>query len=165
MGNPVEFAGDASDLHLGPASITYNGSNLGYTLNDSVSIQVEQESTEILPDQSSLPVKDIITGMTLNVTMTLGEVTTANLDLLPGFSGGTLSDPMGTDLLTGAKELILYPLSDGDTNVYTFPKASPMMTGPIQFARTTPQGLELNFKCYFDSAGGTALTVSQKSAE
>lgn len=165
MGNPVDFAGDASDLHLGPASITYNGSNLGYTLNDSVSIQIEQESTEILPDQSSLPVKDIITGMTLNVTMTLGEVTTSNLALLPGFSGGTLSDPMGTDLLTGAKELILYPLSDGDTNVYTFPKASPMMTGPIQFARTTPQGLELNFKCYFDSAGGTALTVSQKSAE
>ena len=163
MGNPATFVGDASDIHLGPASITYNGNNLGYTLNDSVSIQIEQESTEILPDQSSLPVKDIITGMTLNVTMTLGEVTTDNLNLLPGFSGGTLSDPMGTDLLTGAKELILYPVSDGDTNVYTFPKASPMMTGPIQFARTTPQGLELNFKCYFDSAGGTALTVSQKS--
>ena len=164
MGNPATFVGDASDIHLGPASITYNGTNLGYTLNDSVSIQIEQESTEILPDQSSLPVKDIITGMTLNVTMTLGEVTTANLNLLPGFSGGTLSDPMGTDLLTGAKELILYPLSDGDTNVYTFPKASPMMTGQIQFARTTPQGLELNFKCYFDSAGGTALTVTQKAA-
>jgi len=90
MGNPVEFAGNASDLHLGPASVTYNGKNLGYTLNDSVSIQIEQESTEILPDQSSLPVKDIITGMTLNVTMTLARSRLPILIFCP-VSAGVLS--------------------------------------------------------------------------
>ena len=67
------FNGDPSTLHMGPASITYDGVNLGYTLNDSVAINVNMTSTPILPDQASLPVKDIITNLEVTVTMTLGE--------------------------------------------------------------------------------------------
>ena len=151
--SPQPFKGDPTKLRLGPASITFDNANLGYTLNDSVSIQIDQESTEIQPDQSALPLKDIITGMVLNVSMTLGEVTKDNLKLLPGFDNdGNLVNPMGVDLLDGAKELIVYPLSDADTLMYVFPKASPLMSGPMVFARETPQGLELNFKCYFDNS-------------
>ena len=57
------FPGDPKTLHMGPASITYCGNNLGYTLNDSVAINVNMTSTPILPDQVSLPVKDIITNL------------------------------------------------------------------------------------------------------
>ena len=156
------FQGNPEALRLGPASITYGTRNLGYTLNDSVSIQIDQESTEIQPDQASLPLKDIITGMNLNVTMTLGEVTSENINMLPGFENGVLKDPMGTDLFSTSKALIVYPLSSADSNMYIFPKASPMMSGPMAFARETPQGLELTFKCYFDSSDG-AMQVASKS--
>lgn len=159
--SPQTFKGSPEALRLGPASITYGDRNLGYTLNDSVSIQIDQESTEIQPDQASLPLKDIITGMNLNVTMTLGEVSSDNINMLPGFNNGKLSDPMGTDLLAGSKALIVYPLSSADGNMYVFPKASPMMSGPMAFARETPQGLELTFKCYFDSADGAMQIVSK----
>lgn len=163
MGSPVTFAGSASDLRLGPASITYNGRNLGYTLNDSVSIQLEQTSTEIQPDQASLPLKDIITGMTLTISMTLGEVTKENISMIPGFDGaGKLTDPIGIDMLAVAKELIVFPLSSADENMYIFPKASPMMTGPMQFARETPQGLELTFKAYVDSSD-MAMEIAAKT--
>ena len=159
--SPQTFKGSPEALRLGPASITYGDRNLGYTLNDSVAIQIDQESTEIQPDQASLPLKDIITGMNLNVTMTLGEVSSENINMLPGFKNGKLEDPIGTDLLAGSKALIVYPLSSADSNMYIFPKASPMMSGPMAFARETPQGLELTFKCYFDSADGAMQIVSK----
>ena len=127
------FVGDPSTLHMGPASITFNGNNLGYTLNDSVAINVNMTSTPILPDQASLPVKDIITNLEVTVTMTLGEVSSANLALLPGVSGGAGKDPVGIDLLDVAKELIVTPLEAGNGIAWTFPKASPLMDGPVPF--------------------------------
>ena len=164
MSTPKEFQGSPSDLRLGPASITYGDRNLGYTLNDSVSISLEQTSTPIQPDQASLPLKDIITGMNLEVSLTLGEVTRQNLKMLPGFDeDGNFKDPIGIDLLAIAKELIVAPISSDDDNIYVFPKATPLLNGPLGFARETPQGLELNFKCFVDSSG-TALMLESKSA-
>lgn len=158
------FNGDPSTLHMGPASITFGGNNLGYTLNDSVAINVNMTSTPILPDQASLPVKDIITNLEVTVTMTLGEVSSANLELLPGISGGKGTDPVGIDLLDVAKELIVTPLEAGNGIAWTFPKASPLMDGPVPFQRNTPQGLQLVFRAYAESAGGNYMTFSESSA-
>lgn len=158
------FNGDPSTLHMGPASITYGGVNLGYTLNDSVAINVNMTSTPILPDQASLPVKDVITNLEVTVTMTLGEVSSDNLALLPGVSGGAGKDPVGIDLLDVAKELIVTPLEKGNGIAWTFPKASPLMDGPVPFQRTTPQGLQLVFRAYVESAGGNYMTFSETSA-
>lgn len=158
------FNGDPSTLHMGPASITYDGVNLGYTLNDSVAINVNMTSTPILPDQASLPVKDIITNLEVTVTMTLGEVSSSNLALLPGVSGGKGKDPVGIDLLDVAKELIVTPLEAGNGIAWTFPKASPLMDGPVPFQRTTPQGLQLVFRAYVESAGGNYMTFSETTS-
>lgn len=158
------FTGDPSTLHMGPASITFNGDNLGYTLNDSVAINVNMTSTPILPDQASLPVKDIITNLEVTVTMTLGEVSSSNLALIPGVAAGEGKDPVGIDLLDVAKELIVTPLENGNGIAWTFPKASPLMDGPVPFQRTTPQGLQLVFRAYVESAGGNYMTFSETSA-
>mgnify|MGYP000960759643 CR=1 FL=1 len=158
------FNGDPSTLHMGPASITFNGNNLGYTLNDSVAINVNMTSTPILPDQASLPVKDIITNLEVTVTMTLGEVSSSNLALLPGVASGEGKDPVGIDLLDVAAELIVTPLKAGNGIAWTFPKASPLMDGPVPFQRTTPQGLQLVFRAYVESAGGNYMTFSETSA-
>ena len=146
------FVGNPADIHMGPASITYNGKNLGYTLNDSVEISTPMTVTPITPDQSSLPIKDIVTGVEATVTMTLGEVNVANLKLLPGADGNGLKDPVGIDMKAIAEELIVVPLDSGGGLSYTFPSASPMLSGAIQFAKNTPQGLQLTFKVYADSS-------------
>lgn len=157
------FTGDPSTLHMGPASITYNGNNLGYTLNDSVAINVNMTSTPILPDQASLPVKDIITNLEVTITMTLGEVSADNLALIPGVASGEGKDPVGTDLLDVAKELIVTPLEAGNGIAWTFPKASPLMDGPVPFQRTTPQGLQLVFRAYVDADTGNYMTFEETS--
>ena len=158
------FVGDPSTLHMGPASITFNGDNLGYTLNDSVAINVNMTSTPILPDQASLPVKDVITNLEVTVTMTLGEVSSSNLALIPGVAAGEGKDPVGIDLLDVAKELIVTPLENGNGIAWTFPKASPLMDGPVPFQRTTPQGLQLVFRAYVESAGGNYMTFAETTA-
>jgi hypothetical protein len=158
------FTGDPSTLHMGPASITYNGVNLGYTLNDSVAINVNMTSTPILPDQVSLPVKDIITNLEVTVTMTLGEVSAASLALIPGVAAGAGTDPVGIDLLSVAKELIVTPLKAGNGIAWTFPKAAPLMDGPVPFQRTTPQGLQLVFRVYVDTTTKQYMTFAETTA-
>lgn len=164
MATPVNFTGDAENLRLGPCSVTYGTANLGYTLNDSVSISLAQETAEIRPDQSATPVKDIIISQDLMVRMTLGEITVDRFNMVPGFDAGQLKEAIGIDLLDKGAELILYPMSTADTKMYVFPKATPFISGDISFARNTPQGLELTFKCYKSSGTeGYSMSYEDKS--
>lgn len=154
MGEAKAFVGNPANVHMGPSSLTYKGRNLGYTLNDSVAIGINMTSTPIQPDQASLPISDIVTGLEVSVKVTLGEVNSDNLKLIPGWDEASKSfkDPIGINLKAIADELILVPLDSSDTKVYSFPKVTPLLGGDISFAKTTPQGLQLNFKGYVDSA-------------
>ena len=66
------FQGNPADIHMGPAALFYNSRCLGYTLNDSVKINISMTPTPITPDQASLPLKDIITEMEASVDCILG---------------------------------------------------------------------------------------------
>lgn len=164
------FVGNPKDIHMGPAALFYGAEKrcLGYTLNDSVKINMSTTPTPITPDQSSLPLKDIITEMEVSVDVTLGEVTMENLDILPGVEGGVFKDPIGIDMKAVADQLIIVPMDESDTNIYTFPKVSPSLSDGISFMKTTPQGLSLNFKAYVDETEGANkgayLVVTQKEA-
>ena len=163
------FTGNPADIHMGPAALFYGADKrcLGYTLNDSVKINMSTTPTPITPDQSSLPLKDIITEMEVSIDVTLGEVTMANLDILPGVEGGVFKDPIGIDMKAVAEQLIIVPMDKSDTNIYTFPKVSPSLSDGISFMKTTPQGLSLNFKAYVDEEEGDSkgayLVVTQKA--
>jgi hypothetical protein len=152
-GTASPFVGDVTKIHMGPASITYKGRNLGYTLNDSVQISITQTTTPITPDQASLPVKDIITGTEVSVAMTLAEVNSSNLALVPGGDAAGFKDAIGVDMKALADELIIVALDSSNNDVWSLPKCAPYISGPIQFIKTTPQGLQLTFKGYTDSAG------------
>jgi hypothetical protein len=164
------FVGNPADIHMGPAALFWGTEQrcLGYTLNDSVAISITHTPTPITPDQASLPIKDIITEMEATITVTLGEVNEANLNMIPGAENGVFSDPIGIDMKEIAQQLTIVPIDDSDKNIYTFPKASPSMNGELSFVKNTPQGLSLTFKAYVDETDEAVkkpyLKISQKSA-
>ena len=155
------FKGNPADIHMGPAALFYEGRCLGYTLNDSVKINLLMTPTPITPDQASLPLKDIITEMEASVDATLGEVNEENLNLLPGVSNNSFKDPIGIDMKAISKEMRIVPIDSSDTKVYVLPQVCPSLSDAISFMKTTPQGLSLNFKAYVDSAG-VYLKIEQK---
>lgn len=156
------FVGNPADIHMGPAALFYDNRCLGYTLNDSVKINLSMTPTPITPDQASLPLKDIITEMTASIDAELGEVNQENLNLLPGVKNGIFSDPIGIDMKSIATELKIVPLDSSDDKIYILPKTCPLMSDGISFMKTTPQGLSLNFKAYVDSAG-SYLKIQSKA--
>lgn len=164
-----KFVGNPKDIHMGPAALFYGAEKrcLGYTLNDSVKINISTTPTPITPDQSSLPIKDIITEMEASVDVTLGEVTEENLDILPGVEGGKFKDPIGIDLKATAEPLLIIPMDESDDKYYLLPQVSPALTDGISFMKTTPQGLALNFKAYVDetegATSGAYLMVGKKT--
>jgi hypothetical protein len=139
---------------------------LGFTGNDSVKINLSVTPTPITPDQSSLPIKDIITAMEASVDVTLWEVSTANLNLLPGVEDGKFKDPIGIDMKAIAKAMKIVPLDASDNKIYFLPKVSPALTDGISFMKETPQGLSMNFKAYVDETDGdtkdTYLVIMDK---
>ena len=155
------FTGNPADIHMGPAALFYNGRCLGYTLNDSVKINLSMTPTPITPDQASLPLKDIITEMEASVDATLGEVNEENLNLIPGVASGSFKDPIGIDMKAISKEMRIVPIDSSDSKVYVLPQVCPSLSDAIPFMKTTPQGLSLNFKAYVDSAG-VYLKIEQK---
>ena len=153
------MAFEPSKLHMGPAEVTWNSIQLGYTLNDSVKINMSNETTPVTPDQASLPLMDVVTGTTITVDATFAQVEDI-LELLPGATESGLADPGGIDLKQIAAPLVITPFSvnsDGKTTpagiTYTFPLACPVVSDGIQFAKTTPQGITLSFKVYADATG------------
>ena len=166
------FTGNPADIHMGPAALFYGDGEdarcLGFTLNDSVKINLSVTPTPITPDQSSLPIKDVITEMGASVDVTLGEVNTENLNILPGVTDGVFKDPIGIDMKAVAKGLKIVPMDESDDKIYFLPKVSPSLNDGISFMKTTPQGLSLNFKAYVDDTEGETkdayLVVGSKSA-
>lgn len=161
---------DASKIHMGPAKLTFGGTALGYTLNDSVKVNISMETTPVTPDQASLPVMDVVTSTTASVDVTCGQVEDA-LSVLVGVVDNAFKDPGGTDLKQAAKELKLepYDINANDDIIpsgrtYTFPKACPVVTDGFSFAKTTPQGITLSFKIYADE-NGNFMTWSDADKE
>lgn len=155
---------DPTKIHMGPASVTWGDTHLGYTLNDSVKVNIPTETTPVTPDQSSLAVMDVVTSTAVTVEATFAQVEDI-LALMVGVEQDTdgnyvFKDPGGVDLKQKAKPLILEPYDINETDdvkpagiTYTFPKACPVVTDGFAFAKTTPQGITLSFKVYADDEG------------
>lgn len=148
------FTANPSDVKMGAAIVVYDGNVLGYTLNDSVSLNLTHSKTPVEVDQQALPIAEYVTGMEGTVDVELGKCDMDTLKLLPGGDATGLKDPSGINLMTEGKELVLYPLDDNDTRVFRFPKAYPVMNGAMQFSKNTPQVIPMQFGVYIESAGG-----------
>ncbi len=153
------MAFDPTKLHMGPAKVTWGGTHLGYTLNDSVKVSMSTETTPVTPDQTSLPVMDVVTSTTVTVEATFAQIEDI-LQILPGATETGLKDSGGMDLKQFAEELVLEPYDVNEEDdiratgyTYTFPKACPIVTDGFSFAKTTPQGITLSFKVYAGDDG------------
>ena len=159
------MAFDPTKIHMGPAEVSWGGEHLGYTLNDSVKVNIPTETTPVTPDQASLALMDVVTSTNVTVDATFAQVEDI-LKLMVGVEadevdgGYRFRDPGGIDLKQHAKELILTPYDVNPSDdvvpagmVYTFPKACPVVTDGFTFAKATPQGVTLSFKVYADADG------------
>jgi hypothetical protein len=161
MSRPASFTPNPGDIKMGPAIVIYDGNQLGYTMNDSVSINLTQETTPIQPDQASVPIADRVTGMECNVDMELGDTSKDIIKLIPGGDTNGVKDPTGIDMLQTGKRLEIYPLDSNDDRVFVFDKATPILNGAINFARETPSALPIQFKCYLASAGAYIMKFAE----
>jgi len=157
------FTPNPSKIKMGPAIVIYNGNQLGYTMNDSVSINLTQETTPIQPDQASVPIADRVTGMECTVDLELGDASKDIIKLIPGGDSTGIQDPTGIDMLKTGKILEIYPLDTNDTRAFVFRKSTPVLNGAINFARETPSALPLQFKCYLESAGAYIMEFEEYS--
>lgn len=161
MSRPSSFTPNPNKIKMGPAIVVYDSAQLGYTMNDSVSINLTQETTPIQPDQASVPIADRVTGMECTVDMELGDTSKDIIKLIPGGDETGVKDPTGIDMLATGKVLEIYPLDTNDTRVFIFQKATPILNGAINFARETPSALPLQFKCYVASAGDYIMKFTE----
>ena len=113
------MAFDPTKIHMGPAEATWGGEHLGYTLNDSVKVNIPTETTPVTPDQASLALMDVVTSTTVTVDATFAQVEDI-LKLMVGVEadetegGFVFKDPGGIDLKQHAKELVLTPYDVND---------------------------------------------------
>jgi hypothetical protein len=161
----MAFTPNPEAVKMGPAIVMYDGKDLGYTMNDSVSINLTQNTTPIQPDQASVPISDRITSMECTVDMELADVSNETLTMLAGFDEGGLKDPTGIDMLELGKTLTIAPLDADDNRKYTFTKAVPILNGAINFARETVSTLPIQFKCYIDTTDGYIFKLGTNTGE
>lgn len=159
--------GDPTKLRLGPAVVTYNGVDIGYTaLETPIEIDDTPKEVEVFAAQEGeTPVDAILTGHTCTVTVASVEVTPEKLALaipnavqvggrvaiknLVGQSLRALAHPLKiTRLVAGA------PSTDPD-DILTFYACSPM-AGPVKqsFNAKKQQELTIKFRAWKDPDSG-----------
>lgn len=160
------MANDPDNIYLGPCNVSWNGTDLGFTMDNSVTITSELATSKITPDQSGSPVKEYVTGQDVMISMTLGETDREKLKLVmygtydTGTNNGVaFADPIGTNILASAGELIITPMDVTNPNVYIAPKASPKTNLNIAFSKEAATTAPIVFQAYPDTTYGTHPTL------
>lgn len=116
---------DATKVAIGACQVTYNGVDLGHTL-DGVQVIIEQKFQDLTVDQyGSTPVNKALIGQKVTAKFKLAEITATNLS--KAIEGGALTsttrETFGTDagflLSTTAALLQLRPLKNVAANLAT----------------------------------------------
>jgi len=142
---------DSSNFKIGPCAVAYQGKLLGAT-RDGILIAIEGRTVDISCDQSyGQPVKRVVTGQKITITMTMLEVDT-NLALLLD-DGRITSLTLGADLMSLGGELLLTPVSSTDNVGYRFPNALLERDSDYHLLSTAAHTVTLKFSALADSSG------------
>lgn len=155
-----------ANIKVEPMVVYWNGVDLGCTDGD-LSLAITEDAVDITCHQSGTQVLDrIVTGKSIEVSVTLKEVSTAQLHTLLNLTGQTYTPPgggatavsaFGTDTYRDSKlakcqKLELKPVGAGDAlRNYTFWKSFPNV-GTITWSGENPETVEVSFECYPDSS-------------
>lgn len=114
-----------SNVRIGACSVTHGGVSLGHT-KDGAEFSFKRDFTDLMVDQyGETPVDMALKGQDLKVKVYLAEPNTANLHVaMPeqGDASGSAGERVGLGVDAGvtlrqfAKELVLHPLKNADSN-------------------------------------------------
>jgi hypothetical protein len=167
---------DTKNVKLGVCKVFFNNEDLGYT-QGGVEVEVKTDTHKVNVDQfGKTTINEYIMGREVTVKVPLAETTLDNLvAIMPGAKMVVDSaDPtkrhvevtngVGTDLLTMAKELRLHPKSLADTDKsedFVIPLAA--TPGGLKFAYKLENEriFDCDFTGYPDPATGKLFVVGQ----
>jgi hypothetical protein len=143
--------------------IDFDGVYMGRTTADTELVPEEDNQDIFYQQEGTKPADKIPTGMNYLLNCTFGEITNARLEkLLRGvsLSGTEQSAKFGRNIYTSridaAKELTVTAVdstgtkSTDETQIATFWKASPEVTGSIVWGAATQRNLPVTFYIFYD---------------
>lgn len=150
------------------------GGDLGRT-SGGIEISMESNSVQINSDQTgALVLDDIITGQTVEATMSFLEMTPENWETIVGSVTGDTYTPSGGNQVVGFGEsrlyqslfdlggrLVMHPTRfDASDKSYdiTFPLSAPKPSS-INFSGEEPQVMEVTFTALLDSGTNSAINL------
>lgn len=170
MGSTANVTG--SNLELTPMRVTFDGVDLGGTL-DGVAVGIQYKLSDLMADQmGSTPIDSRISGQEFTVKLRLAEI--QNFDnWLVAFPHASLEEAISPDtekaiyfdaqigggMLAKAKELVLHPLSKDDADLsgdFMFWKAVASSASEVKYGPEEQSALEVEFKIYPDTATSPA---------
>ena len=165
----------AENINIGPCTVHYDGQDLGLT-KGGVVFKAETETYSSTVDQfGTVKVNEKIIGRSCSATVPLVETTLDNLiRVMPGATSVgagaerrvDVGSGIGTDLLAGAKKLILHPIEAGTSKEHDviIHLASPK--GGIEFAFEVNKERIFNveFAGFIDTDTGLIFSVGDESA-
>ena len=110
------------NFQLGPGNVMYKGASLGAS-SGPITILKKTSVYEVFCDSHAIePIHSIITGVKMEISMTLAEVD-SGMDLFLDANGQLDRSVIGTDLKSNAGELIITINENGKEVSYKFPNA------------------------------------------
>ena len=144
------------NFQLGPGTITYKGASLGAS-SGPITILKKTSIHEVFCDSLAIePTYSIITGIKMEISMTLAEVD-SSMDLFLDANGQLDRSVIGTDLKSSAGELIVAINENGKEVSYKFPNA---ITSPDYKYSTDDKGKNVMDVVF--SGGSNSGTYMQK---
>lgn len=151
------------NLELSPMRVTYNGVDLGATL-DNVVVTAKLATSPMLADQTgSTVINHKVSGYDISITTSIAEVQLKdNWEVVFPYaelvtSGGNkqmyFDDRIGDDALSHAAVLVLHPLSKADADLsgdYRFYKVTAMPESEITYSPTGQAKMKVTFHVYPD---------------
>lgn len=151
------MAGNAENVKLGVCSVSFGGSDMGYT-QGGVSVTYKAETTEVNVDQEDVPIDEVVQKQSFEVKVPLAESDLTRLaEMIPGASLVTdslvptkqklvMSGSAGVSLMDMAHELILAPVGEGANSKITLHHAVPVPSIEFSYQKDKVRVYEVTFK-------------------
>ncbi|KAA0573364.1 hypothetical protein [Azospirillum sp. Sh1] len=166
---------NTEDISLGVCDVTFDGIDLGST-KGGVEVSIKTSNYEVKADQlGDTPVKDVITGTTVEVKVPMLETNLTKLkSVMPQAVGiGTSGSEVGVEIRSGvnidlldlAAELKLHPTgvdASYTKDDFTAFKAAPLPNFTFKYETGSERVYEVTFKCYPDTSANNKIAAFGK---
>lgn len=155
---------DVTNIQLGTCSITFNGTDLGHTI-DGCEFSYEPNYTDIMVDKyGQTPVDKVLNGETVTVKCKLAEHINTNWQVaIPAGANAGAADARrtfgrnaGARLADSAAELVIHPLAQGDlSHDIVLHKAVVHSQVVLPHTNDEPTAIEVEFVALVDETKAT----------